>query len=424
MDALERLRLVDEVRLAGNCVHPIRLRGEMVELETGEVNHRDLRVACRDRREVVCPSCSSLYQADAWILVSAGMIGGKGISSEAAEHPKLFVTLTAPSFGAVHTRRSNGSCHPPRSVISRCAHGRPHSCPLRHETGDELLGTPLCSSCFDYRGAVLWNAHASRLFAETMRQLSRRVASVGGVSRDDFVSQARINYLKVAEVQRRGLIHFHAILRLDGPEHAESPPPSWLTATLVEEQLRVLIPTVRSNGVDHESRRWGSQFDTMVIDPIDPDLGRVASYLAKYSVKTTDASLDFAYRFKNRSEIVGSKADPHRQRIALTAWDLASERDLGRLNLRLHAHAFGFTGQLITKSRGFTTSFTALRGARASYMSRSNTHLALPGTFHYSGRGYDHPKAAQLAGVFHEMQRELRQQRALAKKAASRDAHA
>jgi len=424
MDALERLQIVDEVRLAGNCAHPIRLRGEMVELNTGEVNYRDLRVACRDRREVVCPSCSSLYQADAWILVSAGLTGGKGISVEAATHPKLFVTLTAPSFGAVHTRRSNGTCHPLRAETATCAHGRPLWCDHRHEVDDELLGTPTCAACFNYRGAVLWNAHASRLFAETMRQLTRRVASSRGISRDIFAEEARINYLKVAEVQRRGLIHFHGILRLDGHGHAETPPPSWLTAALVEEHLRALVPTVRVRGLDDESRGWGAQFDTMVIDPADPDLARVASYLAKYSVKTTDASLDFAYRFKTRSEIVNSSADRHRQQLALTAWDLARERDLCPLNLRLHAHAFGFTGQLITKSRGFTTSFTALRGARAFYMSGSNTHIALPGTFHYTGRGYDHPKAAQLAGVFYEMQRELRQERARAKKEALRDARA
>ena len=29
---------------------------------------------------------------------------------------------------------------------------------------------------------------------------------------------AQVHYLKVAEMQRRGLIHFHAILRADGPE--------------------------------------------------------------------------------------------------------------------------------------------------------------------------------------------------------------
>ena len=106
-------------------------------------------------------------------------------------------------------------------------------------THDEVLGTPLCAHCFDYRGAVLWNAHASRLFSHTMRQLQRRLPAAGGVNRSDLRSLARINYLKVAEVQRRGLIHFHGVLRADGPEHAGSAPPSWLSAELLSHTLRV-----------------------------------------------------------------------------------------------------------------------------------------------------------------------------------------
>ena len=98
----ERRALIDEVRAASSCSHPIRLRGQMVDLATGEISSRQLRVACKDRRELVCPACASLYQADAWILVSAGLIGGKGVESWVASNEKLFVTLTAPSFGAVH----------------------------------------------------------------------------------------------------------------------------------------------------------------------------------------------------------------------------------------------------------------------------------------------------------------------------------
>jgi hypothetical protein len=32
------------------------------------------------------------------------------------------------------------------------------------------------------------------------------------------------------------------------------------------------------------------------------------------------------------------------------------------------------------------------------------------GTFHYEGRGYDDPRASQLAEVFFNMQRELREE--------------
>lgn len=69
--------LVKDVQQAGGCTHPIRLRGEFINTATGEVNERPLLVACKDRRAVLCPSCSYLYKADAWIVVSTGLIGGK-----------------------------------------------------------------------------------------------------------------------------------------------------------------------------------------------------------------------------------------------------------------------------------------------------------------------------------------------------------
>ena len=36
---------------------------------------------------------------------SASFAGGKGIPETVAEHPAVFATFTAPSFGTVHSRR-------------------------------------------------------------------------------------------------------------------------------------------------------------------------------------------------------------------------------------------------------------------------------------------------------------------------------
>lgn len=97
--------LVKDIQQAGGCSHPIRLRGEFVNVATGEVNERPLLVACKDRRALLCPSCSYLYKADAWIVVSTGLIGGKGVPASISDHPRLFLTLTAPSFGTVHAQK-------------------------------------------------------------------------------------------------------------------------------------------------------------------------------------------------------------------------------------------------------------------------------------------------------------------------------
>ena len=142
-----------EVAGAGFCRHPIRLYGETVSTATGELRQQQLHLPCKDRRAAVCPSCSYLYKADAWILVSAGLLGGKGLPESVASHPRLFVTLTAPSFGAVHTQTTAGACRPGAAT---CIHVGP--CRERHANDDPLLGSALCEACFDYEGAVLWNA--------------------------------------------------------------------------------------------------------------------------------------------------------------------------------------------------------------------------------------------------------------------------
>ena len=79
-----------------------------------------LHVACGNRRETVCPACSAIYKRDARQLVRAGLAGGKGIPETITGHPCVFATLTAPSFGPVHSRRMRGKtvlpCRPRRDA--------------------------------------------------------------------------------------------------------------------------------------------------------------------------------------------------------------------------------------------------------------------------------------------------------------------
>jgi hypothetical protein len=52
-------------------------------------------------------------------------------------------------------------------------------------------------------------------------------------------------------------------------------------------------------------------------------------------------------------------------------------------------------------------------------MSSRNIGDPLEGTFHYQGRGYDDPKATQLAELFFSMHRELRMESAEARRRAA-----
>ena len=398
MDANQRRELLAEVRQANNCSHPIRISGEMVNRQTGEVGRQGLTVACKDRRRAVCPTCSYLYKADAFILASAGLIGGKGIDESVVGHPRLFVTLTAPSFGPVHRIAQNGQCHRRRP---RCPHGVLLHCSRRHTSDDSQLGSPLCFDCFDYSAAVEWNAHANRLWNHLITRIRREVAMLGGLSRSGLERHFMVSYFKVAEFQRRGLVHFHIVIRVDGPEGPNDSAPPWATPSALATVIRHCVTNEQMVSSRGDLLRWGQQLH-IGGDSAEVESARVAGYLAKYAVKTTDGSIELARRFRRRDQMEQLN-DRHQRTLALTAWDSGYQR---------HAHSYGYAGNLITKSRHYSTTFTRIRGERAAFMRPQNTLETVPGTFLYDGRGYHHPKAKELAELFFSMDVELRREAA------------
>ena len=57
------------------------------------------------------------------------------------------------------------------------------------------------------------------------------LAAAAGLSRTAFAKVARVSFAKVAEYQARGVIHFHAVIRIDGPDGPDTPPPGWADAS-------------------------------------------------------------------------------------------------------------------------------------------------------------------------------------------------
>ena len=390
--------LLQEVEGAGLCAHPVHLAGFKVDRGTGEIKPFQLRVACKDRRAVLCPACSYLYKADAWVLASAGLIGGKGVGEAVGTHPRLFVTLTAPGFGRVHTQRDTGGCNP--GFPKFCTHGRATTCSTAHADDDPVLGSPLCVDCFDVQGAVLWNASASRLWNHTITRLRQSLGSARGLSARAFRRECCVTYLKVAEFQRRGLAHFHIVIRADGSGGSDTQAPAWVTASLVAERLGHLAATVSVTDATGRRHDWGRQ---LVIKELEgSDDKAVAAYVAKYATKTTDGTLAFARSFRSRRAIELAAAPEHLRRMALTAWDLDRDPRLRALRLRLHAQALGFTGQLVTKSRSYSTTFGALRSARSEFRAQRAGEVPMILSAAYAGRGYDDPRAERLAVLLHE----------------------
>jgi hypothetical protein len=159
------------VEAVGFCANPIHLAGRD---ELGR-EHQVL-TRCNNRRAALCPSCSDLYSRDTWQLIHAGLQGGHhDVPATVTDHPQVFLTLTAPSFGAVHTVSATGGCHPRGARHRECPHGKPMWCDRSHSHTDAQLGQPLCGDCYDYIGHVLFSWHAPELWRRFTIRVRRRL---------------------------------------------------------------------------------------------------------------------------------------------------------------------------------------------------------------------------------------------------------
>jgi Replication initiator protein, pSAM2 len=401
-------RWAELVAQAGYCHHPIRLAGrvEHADRQTGEVrpvydSGREpdgvLLKACGTRRESRCPSCATTYRADAYQLLAAGLKGGKGVPDSISEHPRLFVTFTAPSFGRVHSRRAQGRlvlpCHPYRQG-ARCPHGVRDGCWHRHDEDDPRLGEPLCAACYDAEAQVLWNALAPELWRRTTIAIQRALGRLLGLQEGELRRLVRISYAKVAEFQRRGAVHFHAVIRLDAATECRcpgclAPPPEPFTAALLEDALRLAVPPVRVpcppvDGGPARYARWGEQLDMRNITTGDEQAGelsaeQVAGYIAKYATKATEsfgAGLD---RRIGADDLDGlDQLPPHIGALVRACWGLGGRPELEQLRLRAWAHVLGFRGHWSTKSRRYSTTMGALRRARVAFAKRRRAKDGVP----------------------------------------------
>jgi Replication initiator protein, pSAM2 len=389
-----------QLEATGNCANPVRLTGRIdaIDRATGEIatiydttNEPGavLRIPCGNRREDICPPCSEVYKGDARQIIRAGLTGGKGIPESVAAHPCVFATLTAPGFGPVHTIRTGRAgrkfaCCPRRDAHQRrCPHGRDISCPRRHHENDPQLGTPMCPECYDYTGHVLFNALAPELWRRFTIYLPRQLARLVGITQDQLRTEVRVRFVKVAEYQHRGIIHYHAVIRLDAPGDSYQPPPPRYTAQLLEQAIRATVAAVGYDTTavtadDPSLRRilrFGIQTDIRPIRQAESLLGTgkalspqaVANYIAKYATKTTSVPGLPGWAVGSPAEITALACNQHFKQLISTTWDLGKDPAAAPLALNRWTHTLGYRGHFLTKSRHYSVTFTALRRARIDY---------------------------------------------------------
>lgn len=425
-------RWMHGVSATGYCHNPVRLVGSSTTLHepSGEVlseyasaNESDgvTFTRCGNRRARRCESCSHEYKGDTWHMIMAGAAGGmKDVPEQIAEHPMVFLTLTAPSFGAVHT-----------TAIDRraglCEHGKPTGCRCDHEMDDPRRGDAVCEDCYDYVEHVVWQFHAPELWRRFTIRLRRELARSLGMTQRAASRLVRVQFAKVAEFQRRGVVHFHAIVRLDGvdPERAFPAPPVTVTTEHLLRAITAAVRTTRTSStpLPGEGRGrtlvWGKQFDVRPIvrrDGLDGSLSdrAVAAYIAKYATKATEDL-----------EPTGAGRE-HIKRIKSTVRDIAATVDLDGPYGQLHRWdgMLGFRGHFSTKSRRYSVTLGSLRGARRTWRLRHLLEKTKPnekvaadevlviGSWSYAGMGWLTDGDKALATEAADAARHWRDQRA------------
>ncbi|MYR84037.1 replication initiation protein, partial [Streptomyces sp. SID685] len=313
------------------------------------------------------------------------------------------------------------------------------------------LGTPLNPAAYDYTGAVLWNAHAGQLWARFTTYLRRALAEHLGMTQKALNSALRVSFAKVAEYQKRGLVHFHAVIRFDGPDGHTSSPPRWATFDALKVAVGLAVDrarlTVVSDAVGEHVIAWGDRFK---VDPItalgDGELtdAKVAGYVAKYATKnaegagTVDRTLicrpcaGRGYLRGNAPLAVGcthchgtGQAEPikdlplqrHVRQMIRTAWALGHLPEFAHLKLWKWAHMLGFRGHFSTKSRAYSTTLGALRDVRrawrlaqaeaarerAGHPTTDETTLVTASSWTYLASGYRPGEELLAAQVRHDI---------------------
>ncbi|NUP18525.1 MAG: replication initiation protein [Streptomyces sp.] len=417
-------RWQDQIKRTGGCSDPIHLTGWSITKDktTGETLRAyttdtepggRLRIACGNRRASRCPACAWTYAGDTYHLIRAGLVGDTrhDIPATIRHRPRVFATLTAPSFGPVHNRPTHGACR----------------CGTAHRDDDQLLGTPLDPDTYDYAGAVLFNNHAGELWHRFVNRLRREIAAQVGITQKAFKEVARLSYGKVAEFQKRGAVHFHAVIRLDGPDGPDTAPPSWASTELLTQAIRnaaahpyvtAEVPRRAEAGFpDGWKLRWGRQLDVRPIKAFGDDSEiteqAVASYVAKYATKAAENTGTVDRRIGNREAAVLLGLPDHPRRLIEACFDLDPLYPDRRLTA--WAHMLGFRGHFSSKSRRYSTTLGVLRQIRADYRAEQERQaLGLDGhepdtvlvlaSWQYAGHGYSPGESALAATIARGLQ--------------------
>ena len=194
--------------------------------------------------------------------------------------------------------------------------------------------------------AVLFNLHAAALWRRFITYLPRHLARAAGVTGKTLRASCPSGFVKVAEYQARGVVHFHAVIRLDANvKDAYLPPPARYDrraadatrSTLAARSVRLDVP-----GPGPPVRlRFGRELDARPIwredfaasgRKLDVAGGRQLHRQVRHQGRRRPRPADA--RIRHPSEIVSLRCPAHHKRMVETAWDLGARTSVGDPRLR------------------------------------------------------------------------------------------
>jgi len=222
-------------------------------------------------------------------------------------------------------------------------------------------------------------------------------------------------------------VHFHAVIRIDGPDGPDTPPPAWATVELLTEAIRASAAhsytsvSVPAAG-DQPARtfRWGTQLDVRPVkafgDSSDITEQAVAAYVAKYATKAAETTGTLDRRIGELAELDRHNVPDHARRLIKVCKELDPLYPERRL--WAWAHMLGFRGHFSTKSHRYSTTLGALRQERADYREaqerealgldvledREPDTVLVLADWQYAGHGYTPGESALAATIARDLQ--------------------
>ena len=257
----------------------------MIDLATGELAplYGTAAVACGNRREAVCPACSAGVQARRPPARPRGPGRRQGHPRDDHRAP---VRVRHP-----HRPLLRAGPRPPDARQDRPALPTPprrQDAPLparpRH-----LLPDPARRDRPPARPAHVPGLLRLRSRRAVQRLRGGPVAPVRhlpapapgpagrGITQKTLRARLRIRFVKVAEYQARGVVHFHAVIRLDAPGEDYQPPPPGITADLLCDAIGQAAAAVRLV-IDHDGQAVALGFGAADRHPDHPARRRAARH--------------------------------------------------------------------------------------------------------------------------------------------------